>query len=150
MDARSEEEPVLICDLQREVLMAMLRPDAEPSAPGTLVRLADEAGERWWSALDEPGPDDHRIAHLEREVGALIVEHAPVAVAVGTVIRGVPDPRETWAIWAVERGGETLAIRMHTIVTADGQIVAGPVGKLDDLEAGLAPIWVKALRAAAG
>ncbi len=145
-----EPAAALVRDLQREVLTEMLHTeqDARPEE-GTVVVLAGRDGERRWSALEEPGPDDHRVAHLEREVGALIVEHAPAAVAIGTAVRGVPDPHETLVIWAAERGGETLAMRMHTILTWDGLLVPGPLGRLDATEAGLAPTLVDALRACA-
>lgn len=138
----------LVRELQRQLLAAMLRTeeDDRPEAR-TVVLLAEAAGERRWVELEEPGPDDHRVAHLEREVGALIAEHAPDGLAVGTAVRGVPDPHETLVIWAVERGGEQLAMRMHTVLTWDGLLVPGPIGTLDALEAGLGPTWVAALRA---
>lgn len=140
----------LVRDLQQEVLTAMLRTedDARPEA-GSVVVLVAEGGLRWECRLDEPGPDDHRIAHLERELGGLIAEHAPVALAVGTAIRSVPDPHETLVVWAAERGGETMAMRMHTMLTWDGLLVPGPLGTLDGLEAGLSATLVAALRAAA-
>ena len=52
-------------------------------------------------------------------------------------------------VWAAERGGETMAMRMHTVLTWDGLLVPGPIGTLDALEARLGPAWVAALQAAA-
>ncbi len=140
----------LIRDLQQDVLSTMLHTedDARPEQ-GSVVVWADEDGGRHRGTLDEPGPDDHRVAHLEREVAELIAEHAPLALAVGTAVRGVPDPHETLVIWAAERGGETMAMRMHTILTWDGLLVPGPIGELDALEAAVPGHWVAALRQAA-
>lgn len=141
----------LIRELQREVLTTMLRAedDARPDS-GTVVVLAAEDGARTWTEVPGPGPDEIRMEHLEREVCALIAQHAPVAVAVATAVRGVPVPHESILAWAAERDGETLAMRMHTTLTPDGMLVPGPVGMLVSSEALLAAAWVDALRAAAG
>lgn len=136
----------LIRELQREVLSTMLRPEDDDGAR-TVVLLAGEDGERTWEQVPEPGPDDIRMEHLEREVCALIALHAPVALSVATAVRGVPVPHESIVCWAAERDGETLAVRMHTGLTPDGQLVPGPIGMLVSSEALLAAAWVDALRA---
>lgn len=139
----------LIRDLQQDVLSTMLHTedDARPEQ-GSVVVWAHEDGSRDRCTLAEPHPDDHRVGHLEREVDALIAEHGPLAVAVGTAVKGVPDPHETLVVWAAERGGETMAMRMHTILTWDGLLVPGPIGTLDAMEGAVPGHWVASLRQA--
>lgn len=140
----------LIRELQREVLTTMLRAeeDTRPDT-GAVVRLADEDGARAWAEVGAPDPDDVRMEHLEREVCELIAVHAPFALAVATAVRGVPVPHESILAWAAERGGETLAMRMHTSPTPDGRLVPGPVGMLVSSEALLSSAFAEALRSAA-
>lgn len=140
----------LIRELQREVLTAMLRAeDGGRPDSGTVVVLAAEDGTRTWQAVQEAGPDDIRMEHLEREVCALIGLHAPVALAVATAVRGVPVPHESIVSWAAERGGETLAMRMHTSLGPDGRLLPGPIGMLVSSDALLAATWAQELRQAA-
>ncbi len=143
-----EPAAALVRDLHTEVLTAMLRTEDEgrPVEP-TVVLMAGADDERWWSGLEEPGPDEHRIDYLAREVGELVASFGPIAVAVGTAIRAVPEPHETLVIWAVERGGETMAMRMHTMLAWDGLLVPGPLGVLDATETGLAASLLTALNA---
>lgn len=141
-----EPAAALVRDLHTEVLTAMLRTEDEgrPVEP-TVVLMAGQDEERWWSGLEEPGPDEHRIAYLAREVAVLVETFRPVALAVGTAIRAVPEPHETLVIWAAERGGETMAMRMHTMLAWDGLLVPGPLGTLDPTEASLSQALVTAL-----
>lgn len=142
----------LVRDLHAEALAAMYRPPDEDGrvGPSSLARVVSRTGDRTWLELDEPDADDHRVAHLEREVRAVAALQAPVAIAVASVVLWLPDCHETVCVWAAEAGGETLAMRVRTVCLWDGVRAPGPVGDLDPLEAGLAPALVEALRDAGG
>ena len=147
----SSPAAALVRDLHHEALTAMYPAGGALRPPSEIVaRLVGRNGDRWWVELDPPDPDDHRIAHLERELCAVIAHHAPVAVALATAIVGLPHGEESVVVWAAESGGETVSVRVHTVTLWDGVLAPGPKGELEPLERGLADTLVATLRDAGG
>ncbi len=143
----SSPAAALVRDLHHEVLTAMYPAGGALRPPsGIVARLVGRNGDRWWIDLDPPDPDDHRIAHLERELCAVIAHHAPVAAALASVRTSLPCGEDCVVVWAAEAGGEQLAVRVHTVELWDGVPAPGPTEELDGLERSLAPTLVDALR----
>jgi len=134
----------LVRDVQRELLVRMLHEGDQ--GDGGLACVVTDDGTRRYQPLDEPAPDDHRIAHLEREAAALVALHGPVAIGVATVIHGVTGPEETVGVWVAERGGETLTMRFHRLQLSDGLLVPGPLARVDEVQRELAGALVRELQ----